>query len=221
MCRSEGLGFLLAQQLVTAGETAVDVPATLAARTRVLRTGRSNKNATNDAMSVAVTALRTRDLRPARSAGEAHRLHRQGACRRQRGDARIRGYGVRARQAGASLATTQPAHHPRNPLQRRRARSGRRCVRSPSLKHGGLSQPASNCSPGTCQSRARHRRRLCGATHSERAIRHPSKGTIVTHGSGATGARPSLAAGYVGRRLHSLAPPARQRRAAGGGGPRF
>ena len=34
---AEGLGFLLAQQLVTAGETVVDVPATLAARTRVER----------------------------------------------------------------------------------------------------------------------------------------------------------------------------------------
>ncbi len=41
---AEGLGFLLAQQLVTAGETVVDVPATLAARTRVLGTGRSNKH---------------------------------------------------------------------------------------------------------------------------------------------------------------------------------
>ena len=56
---ADGLGFLLAQQLVTAGETVVDVPATLAARTRVLGTGRSNKNDPNDAMSVAVTALRT------------------------------------------------------------------------------------------------------------------------------------------------------------------
>ena len=60
---AEGLGFLLAQQLVTAGEIVVDVPATLAARTRVLGSGRSNKNDPNDAMSVAVTALRTRDLR--------------------------------------------------------------------------------------------------------------------------------------------------------------
>ena len=40
---AEGLGFLLAQQLVTAGETVVDVPATLAARTRVLGSGRSDK----------------------------------------------------------------------------------------------------------------------------------------------------------------------------------
>jgi transposase len=33
-----GLGYLLAQQLVAAGETVVDVPATLASRVRVLAT---------------------------------------------------------------------------------------------------------------------------------------------------------------------------------------
>jgi transposase len=53
-----GLGYLLAQQLVAAGETVVDVPATLASRVRVLATGRSNKNDPNDALSVAVAALR-------------------------------------------------------------------------------------------------------------------------------------------------------------------
>jgi transposase len=71
---AEGRGFLLAQQLVTAGETVVDVPATLAARTRVLGTGRSNKNDPNDAMSVAVTALRTRDLRRVQSVGNSEVL---------------------------------------------------------------------------------------------------------------------------------------------------
>jgi transposase len=71
---AEGLGFLLAQQLVTAGETVVDVPATLAARTRVLGSGRSNKNDPNDAMSVAVTALRTRDLRRVQSVGNTEVL---------------------------------------------------------------------------------------------------------------------------------------------------
>jgi transposase len=71
---TEGLGFLLAQQLVTAGETVVDVPATLAARTRVLGTGRSNKNDPNDAISVAVTALRTRDLRRVTSVGNSEVL---------------------------------------------------------------------------------------------------------------------------------------------------
>ena len=71
---AEGLGFLLAQQLVAAGETVVDVPATLAARTRVLGSGRSNKNDPNDAMSVAVTALRSRDLRRVQSVGSSEVL---------------------------------------------------------------------------------------------------------------------------------------------------
>jgi transposase len=53
-----GLGYLLARQLVATGERVLDVPATLAARVRVLGTGRSNKNDTNDALAVAVAALR-------------------------------------------------------------------------------------------------------------------------------------------------------------------
>jgi transposase len=57
------LGYLLAQQLVDAGEIVVDVPATLAARTRVLASGRSNKTDPNDAWSVAITALRHDALR--------------------------------------------------------------------------------------------------------------------------------------------------------------
>ena len=58
-----GLGYLLAQQLVAAGETVVDVPATLASRARLLSTGRSNKNDPNDALLVAVAALRSPNLR--------------------------------------------------------------------------------------------------------------------------------------------------------------
>ena len=38
---ARGLGYLLAQQLVAAGETVLDVPPTLAARTRLLGSGRS------------------------------------------------------------------------------------------------------------------------------------------------------------------------------------
>jgi transposase len=60
---ASGLGYLLAQQLVAAGETVVDVPATRASRARLLSTGRSNKNDPNDALSVAVAALRSPDLR--------------------------------------------------------------------------------------------------------------------------------------------------------------
>ena len=58
-----GLGYLLAQQLVDAGEVVLDVPPTLASRVRVLGTGRSEKNDPNDAFSVAIAALRSKDLR--------------------------------------------------------------------------------------------------------------------------------------------------------------
>lgn len=57
-----GLGYLLAQQLVDAGEVVLDVPATLASRVRLLGSGRSNKNDVNDALSVAVAALRSPSL---------------------------------------------------------------------------------------------------------------------------------------------------------------
>ena len=63
-----GLGYLLAQQLVDAGEIVLDVPATLASRIRVLGTGRSDKNDPNDALSVAIAALRTPTLRKVRPA---------------------------------------------------------------------------------------------------------------------------------------------------------
>ena len=71
-----GLGYLLAQQLVDAGENVVDVPATLASRVRVLASGRSNKNDPNDALSVAVAALRAPALRSVQAAdhGEVLRL---------------------------------------------------------------------------------------------------------------------------------------------------
>jgi len=58
-----GLGFLLAQQLVGAGECVVDVPATLAARVRLLGSGRGSKNDPNDALSTAIAALRDQQLR--------------------------------------------------------------------------------------------------------------------------------------------------------------
>ena len=57
-----GLGYLLSQQLVAAGEQVVDVPATLSSRVRVLATRRSNKNDPNDARSVAIAALRAPNL---------------------------------------------------------------------------------------------------------------------------------------------------------------
>jgi transposase len=54
-----GLGHLLAQQLVAAGERVLDVQPKLGARVRLLSSGTSNKNDPNDARSVAVAALRS------------------------------------------------------------------------------------------------------------------------------------------------------------------
>jgi len=61
-----GLGHLLAQQLLSAGERVLDVPPKLAARVRLLATGNVNKNDPNDARSVAVAALRSAQVRGAR-----------------------------------------------------------------------------------------------------------------------------------------------------------
>ena len=53
-----GLGHLLSQQLVAAGEPVLDVPPKLAARVRLLGSGATGKNDPNDARAVAIAALR-------------------------------------------------------------------------------------------------------------------------------------------------------------------
>ena len=58
-----GLGHLLAQQLVAAGELVLDVQPKLAARAPLLESGDSNKNDPDDARSVAVAALRSKARR--------------------------------------------------------------------------------------------------------------------------------------------------------------
>ena len=63
---ARGLGHALSQQLVAAGEAVVDVPAVLSSRTRLLGSGKSQKNDPNDALSVAVAALRHAQLRRVR-----------------------------------------------------------------------------------------------------------------------------------------------------------
>jgi transposase len=60
---AKGLGHLLSQQLVAAGEQVVDVPATLAARVRLLGSAKASKNDPNDALSTAIAGLRHDDLR--------------------------------------------------------------------------------------------------------------------------------------------------------------
>ena len=61
-----GLGHLLAQQLVSAGERVLDVQPKLAARVRLLAAGAVNKNDPNDARSVAIVALRSAACLPVR-----------------------------------------------------------------------------------------------------------------------------------------------------------
>jgi transposase len=63
---ADGVGHLLAQQLLSAGERVLDVQPKLAARVRLLATGDINKNDPNDARSVAVAALRSAAVREAR-----------------------------------------------------------------------------------------------------------------------------------------------------------
>jgi transposase len=61
-----GVGHLLAQQLLAAGERVLDVPPKLAARVRLLQAGNTSKNDPNDAFSVAVAALRSPGVGQAR-----------------------------------------------------------------------------------------------------------------------------------------------------------
>jgi transposase len=60
---ANGLGRGIAQQLAAAGETVLDVPATLAARARLLATGGGRKTDTADATSVAHVAMHCPPLR--------------------------------------------------------------------------------------------------------------------------------------------------------------
>jgi transposase len=59
-----GLGYLLAQQLVAAGEGVLDVQPKLAARVRLLDAEATNKNDSHDARSVAIAALRAKTPKP-------------------------------------------------------------------------------------------------------------------------------------------------------------
>jgi hypothetical protein len=85
-----GLGYLLSQQLVGAGERVLDVPATLASRVRVLATSKSQKTDPHDALSIAIAALRARDLRRVERADHAVVLRLLAKRHRDLGRARNR-----------------------------------------------------------------------------------------------------------------------------------
>jgi hypothetical protein len=68
---ADGLGHLLAQQLLAAGERVLDVQPKLGARVRLLATGAVNKNDPSDARSVAIAALRLPSCLPVRPGDHA------------------------------------------------------------------------------------------------------------------------------------------------------
>ena len=61
---ASGLGHMVAQQLVAAGERVLDVQPKLGSRVRLLASGNTNKTDPNDARSVAIAALRCANCRP-------------------------------------------------------------------------------------------------------------------------------------------------------------
>jgi len=63
---ANGIGRSVAQRLVAAGETVVDVPAKLATRVRVYSTGHGNKTDRADAVAIARAALHSKHLRVVR-----------------------------------------------------------------------------------------------------------------------------------------------------------
>jgi transposase len=63
---ADGLGKLLAQQLLAAGEDVLEVPPTLSARVRLLGSTKAAKNDSNDALSTAIAGLRHCGLRAVR-----------------------------------------------------------------------------------------------------------------------------------------------------------
>jgi transposase len=85
---ANGLGYLLARQLVAAGEVVFDVPPVLASRVRVLGSGRSQKNDANDARSVAIAALRSDRLAQVRQDSHARVLRL--LAKRHRDNAQLR-----------------------------------------------------------------------------------------------------------------------------------
>ena len=144
-----GLGHLLAQQLLSAGERVLDVQPKLGARVRLLATGNVNKNDPNDARSVAVAALRSPGVREARPDDHAAVLKVWSKRRRDLGSARTqvvcRLHAVLCELVPGGVAKEDHRRSRRPPA---RARSRRRT----------LSRPPAGNSPRPSRGPAPHRR---------------------------------------------------------------
>jgi transposase len=123
-----GLGHVLAQQLVAAGEQVLDVQPKLGARVRLLSSGTSNKNDPNDARSVAVAALRSPVCHPVRADdhalvlrvwsrrhGQLSSLRTQAACRLHAVLCEIIPGGVPRNITANRAAAILDAHQPAGP----------------------------------------------------------------------------------------------------------
>ena len=153
-----GLGNLLAQQLVAAGEQVVDVLPKVAARVRLLASGNTNKNDANDARSVAVAALRSPARRPVTAEAHTAVLKVWPGRYRDLGRARTQVAGrlhavlcdlvpggfsreITAGQAAAHLPVRPGRRRPpraRRRIPRRSAPPGRPAARHPrQARHGG------------------------------------------------------------------------------------
>jgi transposase len=104
-----GLGHLLAQQLVAAGERVLDVQPKLASRVRLLQAGDTSKNDPNDALSVAVAALRSRTR--SEVAADDHKAVLKVWSKRHRDLARLRNQA--ACRLHAVLCDLVPGGHPK------------------------------------------------------------------------------------------------------------
>jgi len=126
-----GLGHLLAQQLVAAGEQVVDVQPKPGARVRLLSSGTPDKNDPNDARSVAVAALRSPARHQVRADDHAvvlrvwsrrHRqlssLRTQAACRLHAVLCEITPGGVPKNITANRAAAILGAHEPDSPVAR-------------------------------------------------------------------------------------------------------
>jgi transposase len=71
---ANGVGRPLAPRLLESGEHVLDVPAKLAARVRLFDTGHNRKTDARDAHSIAIVAVRTKNLRMMRLDGELEAL---------------------------------------------------------------------------------------------------------------------------------------------------
>jgi transposase len=165
-----GLGYLLAQQLLAAGEHVVDISAVLAARVRLLGSGRSDKNDPNDARSVASAALRSSSLTTVRVEDHATilrmlaRRHTQISWARNKAACRLH----------ALVGEFVPGGISKNSLFHRRLGSSRRSNRSVRSRLNAIVSPvnSSTTSPAATPN-AKPPRRGSGSRSRRRARPSP------------------------------------------------